>query len=120
MTEPFAFGVTELVPDSIHKRPQLPRARRVSQLPQRLGFDLPDSFARDGERLAYFFQGVFTAVFQTEAHLDYFFFARGERAQDLASLVLEVHVDYRFGRGDYGAVFDEVAEVRVFLFANRG
>ena len=34
-----------LVPDPIHKRPQLPRATRMAQLPQRLGFDLADAFA---------------------------------------------------------------------------
>src|ERR1700678_37407 len=90
----------------------------MPQLPQRFGFDLGDAFAGYGEALADFFQGVLAAVFEAEAHLDYFFFARGQRAQDLSGLVLEVHVDHRFGRRDYGAVFDEVAEMRIFLFAD--
>src|SRR5438270_2925 len=34
-------------------------------------------------------------------------------------LVLQVDVDHRFGRRDHGTVFDEVAKVRIFLFANR-
>src|SRR5450755_4370174 len=91
----------------------------MPQLPQGLGLDLADALARNREALPDFFQRVLAAVFQAEAHLDYFFFARSQRAQDLSRLVLEVHVDYRFGGRDHGAVFDEVAEMRIFLFANR-
>src|SRR6266446_1193986 len=91
----------------------------MPQLAQRFGFDLADAFAGYGERLADFFQSVLAAVFEAEAHLDDFFFARGQRAQDLSGLVLEVHVDHGFGRRHYGAVFDEVAEMRIFLFADR-
>src|ERR1700722_10544137 len=90
----------------------------MAQLAQCFGFDLADAFAGYGEALADFFQSVLAAVFEAEAHFDYFFFARGQRAQDLSSLVLEVHVDHGFGWRDYGAVFDEVAEMRIFLFAD--
>src|SRR5258706_10625117 len=90
----------------------------MPQLAQGLGFDLADAFAGDREALPDFFQRVLAAVFQAEAHFDYFFFARGQRAQDLSGLVLEVHVDHGFGGRDHGAVFDEVAEMRVFLFAD--
>src|SRR5258708_7448901 len=110
--------MTELIPNSIHERAQLARPRRMPQFAQRLGFDLADAFAGYGERLADFFQSVLAAVFEAEAHLDYFFFARGQRTQDLSSLVLEVHVDHGFGRRHYGAVFDEVAEMRIFLFTD--
>src|SRR3984957_2275063 len=92
----------------------------MPQLAQRFGFNLADAFAGYGEALPDFFQRVLAAVFEAEAHLDYFFLARGQRAQDLSGLVLEVHVDHRFGGRDHGAVFDEVAEMRIFLFANRG
>src|SRR5580693_6436523 len=91
----------------------------MAQLAQCFGFDLADAFAGYGEALADFFQSVFAAVFEAEAHFDYFFFARRQRAQDLSSLVLEVHVDHGFGRRDYGAVFNEVAEMRIFFFADR-
>src|SRR5580698_3472684 len=90
----------------------------MAQLAQCFGFDLADAFAGDGEALADLFQSVLAAVFEAEAHFDYFFFARGQRAQDLSGLVLEVHVDHGFGWRDYGAVFDEVAEMRIFLFAD--
>ena len=73
----------------------------MPQFPQRLGFDLADAFAGYRERLADFFQRVLAAVFQAEAHLDDFFFARRQRAQDLSGLVLEVHVDHRLGRRNH-------------------
>ena len=66
----------------------------MPQLAQRLGFDLADAFAGYREALADLFQGVLAAVLQAEAHLDDFFFARGEGAQHLSGLVLEVHVDH--------------------------
>src|ERR1039458_1763135 len=91
----------------------------MPQLAQRLGFDLADAFAGYGERLPDFFQSVLAAVFEAEAHLDDFFFARGQRAQDLSRLVLQVHVDHRLGRRNHAAVFDEVAQMRIFLFADR-
>ena len=42
----------------------------MPQLSQRLGLDLPDAFASNCERLAYFFERVLAAVFQPKAHLD--------------------------------------------------
>src|SRR5579863_9293086 len=91
----------------------------MAQLPQRFGFDLADAFAGDREALPDFFQSVLAAVFQAEAHLDDFLFARSQRAQDLSRLVLEVHVDHRLGWRHHGAVFDEVSKVRIFLFTDR-
>jgi len=41
----------------------------MAQLPQRLGFDLANAFAHNGE-LPDFFQRVLGAVFAAEAHLD--------------------------------------------------
>jgi len=42
----------------------------MPQLPQRLGFDLANAFARNGEALPDLFQRVLGAVFQAEARLD--------------------------------------------------
>src|SRR5579862_1405251 len=91
----------------------------MPQFAQRFGFDLADAFAGYGEALADVFERVLAAVFQAEAHLDDFFFARGQRAQDLSSLVFQVHVDHGFCRRNYGAVFDEVPEMRIFLLTDR-
>jgi len=91
----------------------------MAQFSQCLGLDLADAFAGYCERLADFFERVLGTVFQSEAHLDDLLFARGQRAQHLRSLVFEVDVDHGFGRRNDRAVFDEVAQVRIFLFANR-
>src|SRR6266436_4539128 len=91
----------------------------MPQLAQRLGLDLADAFASHGKRLAHFFQSVLRAVFQTKAHLDDLLFAWSKRAQHLRSLVLQVDVDHGLSRRDHRAVFDKVAQVRIFLFADR-
>ena len=85
-----------------------------------LGFYLADALAGDLEGLADLFEGVLGAVFEAEAHLDDTLFARGQGAQDLRGVLLEVDADDGVGRADGHAVFDEVAEVRVFLFADGG
>src|SRR5437868_7955013 len=89
----------------------------MPQLAQRLGLDLPYTFASHCERLAHFFEGVLAAVFETETHLDDLFFTRRQRAQYLRSLVFQVDVDHGLGRRDYATILDEVAQMRIFLFA---
>src|ERR1700735_1580676 len=54
----------------------LARTRRGAQLAQRFRFDLPDTLASNGKRLADFLERVFAAIVETEAHFDDFFFAR--------------------------------------------
>src|SRR5262249_5019544 len=74
----------------------------------------------NSKRLSYFLEGVLGAVFQSEAHLDDFLLAGGKRAQHLGGLLFEVYVDYGLGRRDHAAVFDEIAQMRIFFFANGG
>src|SRR6202140_2010655 len=50
---------------------ELLRARRVAQLAQRFGLDLPDSLAGDPEPLSDLFQRALVAVDQAEAQLQY-------------------------------------------------
>ena len=99
---------------------QLAAAAGVAELAESLGFDLPDALARDLEALADFFQRVLGAVFEAEAHLDDTLFARGEGAENLRGVLLEVDADDGLGGRDGLAIFNEVAEVRVFLFADGG
>ena len=105
--------------DAFDEGLELAAALRVAQLAQGLGFDLADALAGDLEALADFFEGVLGAVFEAEAHLDDALFARRERAQNLRGVLLEVDADDRLGGRNRLAVFNEVAEVRIFLFANR-
>ena len=63
--------------DSFEKRLELTRSRGMTQLAERLGFNLTNSFAGHGEVLSDFLERVFRASgAQTKAHFDYFFFAR--------------------------------------------
>src|SRR4051794_34249402 len=90
----------------------------MPQLAERLGFDLPDALACDREALAHFFERVLAAVADPEAHLDDLLFARRERLQHGLGLLAEIQVDHRVrGRNDV-SVLDEIAKMRVFLFAD--
>ena len=92
----------------------------MTEFAECLGFYLADALAGDLEGLADLFEGVFAAVFEAEAHLDHTLFARGQGAEDLRSVLLEVDADDGVSRGDGHAVFDEVSEVRIFLFSDGG
>src|SRR5205807_3971456 len=67
------------------------RAGRMAQLAKRLGFNLANTLASDGEVLAHFFQSVFRATAaETETHLDHFFLAWGQRRQNLVGDLAQV------------------------------
>src|SRR5262245_12783720 len=92
----------------------------MAEFAQRLRLDLADAFSRDGEVLADLFERVLAAVrAQAEAHLDDLLLARRQRLQNLLRDFAEVDVDDSLGRVLDGLVLDEVAEVRIFLFADR-
>src|SRR5215510_2520812 len=110
-----------LWPPALQERLQLPRSRRMAEFAQRLRFDLADAFARDGEVLADLFERVLAAVRpQAEAHLDDLLLARRKRLQNFLRDFAEVDVDDGLGRVLDGLVLDKIAEVRIFLFADRG
>src|SRR6185312_5495718 len=104
---------------SFEKRAKFARPRRVPQLAQRLGLDLADALAGDGEALADLFERVLAAVADAEAHLDHLFLARRQRLQHRLGLFLEVEIDDRLGGRHDVAILDEVAKMRIFLFADR-
>src|SRR5215213_2282138 len=88
----------------------------MAQFSERLGFDLPDALARDGEVLADLLQGMLAAVrSQAEPHLYHFLFARSQGLQDLIGYLAQVGGYHRVGRVHYGLVFDEVAEMRILF-----
>src|SRR5262245_49514079 len=108
-----------LRPSAFQKRLKLTRPRRVAEFAERLGFDLADAFARDGEVLADLFERVLAAVrAQSEAHLDDLLLARRQRLQHLLRDFAEVDVDDGLGGVLDGLVLDEIAEVRIFLFSD--
>src|SRR3954454_7960554 len=98
---------------------QLLGPRRVPQLRQRLGLDLPDALPGDAELLADLFESARVTVGQSEPELDDLLLALGERVQDRVELLLQEDERRRVDRDDRVGVFDEVAEVGVVLFADR-
>ena len=52
------------------------------QLPERLGFNLPDAFARYAKLLPHFFQSVIGVHADAEAHAQYALFTRREAGQN--------------------------------------
>src|SRR5918994_2991997 len=115
----FRHAPYDLTRPSFEKRPQFPAARRVTKFAQCFCFDLANTFARHREVLPHLFERVLTAVAHAEAHLDDALFARRQRLQHRLRLFLQVQVDHRFGGRDHLTILDEVAKMRIFLFADR-
>src|SRR5205823_3688754 len=98
---------------------QLARPHRVLKLPDRLRFNLPHALARHFEDSAYFFQRVRIPIANAVAQLDDLALAIRQRLKHLLDLVLE-HLLRRALDGVIGLlIFDEIAEVAVFRFADR-
>ena len=68
----------------------------MTQLAQRLGFDLTDALARDVELLADLFQGVVGIHLDAEAHAQYLGFARRQGVEHLFGGIPQAGVDGRF------------------------
>src|SRR3546814_18521460 len=94
-------------------------AARVLQLAERFRLDLADAFARHAELLADFLERVVGVHPDAETHAQHAFLARGERREDAGDRFLEVRLQRGVDRGDRLLVLDEIAEVAVFLVADR-
>ena len=81
------------------------------QLPQRLGFDLADALAGDGELLADFFQCVVGVHTDAEAHAQHTLFARCQRSQNACGGFAQVRLDGGIHWQDGVLVLDEIAEM---------
>src|SRR5215469_14709330 len=95
---PFLIRSWRLVVHAVHEGAELARTRRMTQLTQRFRLDLADALASDCERLTDLLEGVFGAIFQTEAHLDHLLLASGQRTENIRRLLLEVDIDDRLRR----------------------
>src|SRR5664280_2824764 len=94
---------------------QVPDAGGMTQLSQRLGFDLPNAFAGDVVHLADFLQRALVAVHQPEAHFENLSFALGQCGQDVPELFLQETVAGHIG-GVLGAlVLDEITDADICL-----
>ena len=81
------------------------------QLPERLRFDLPDTFARYAELLADFFQRMIRIHADAEAHAQHPLFAGRQARQHPRCGLAEVRLNGRIDWQNRALVFDEVAEM---------
>src|SRR5512146_3062224 len=107
------------VSESFDKTPQLLAPARVAQLAQRFSFNLTNTLSRDFKVLADFFQRVIGGFADAEPLPQHLLFARCQRFQGAIDLALEIVTNRRFQRRNGLLVLDEVAQVAVFLFADR-
>ena len=96
---------------ALEKDPELSRSRVMPQLSQCLGFDLANSFSRNGKRLADLLQRQFVAVLQAKAHLDDSFFARGQRLQHGSQVLLQIEMNGRIRWRDHALILDEITKM---------
>src|SRR5579884_724676 len=98
----------------------MPRPLWGAKLPKRFSFDLPDPFARNVELLADLFERVLALAADAEPEADDLLFFGREGLEDVSRFVTDVGVDDGVhGRAD-PAVFDEIAEGRFAVAADRG
>ena len=95
-------------------------AAGVAQFAQGLGFDLADTLAGDVELFADLFEGVVGVHADAETHAQDLGLAGGQAFEDLCRDLAQTLDRRGVGRGDDVGVFDEVAEMRVFVVADRG
>src|SRR5262249_14344846 len=93
---------------------------RVAELAKRLRLDLPDTLSGHLEVLSDFLERVVALLADAESHPEDLLFARRQGLEHAPGLLREVHVDDSLGGRDDALVFDEVAEMRIFLFADGG
>src|SRR5437764_951708 len=98
---------------------QLARAARVLELPERLRLDLAYALAGDRELLTDLFQGVVGVHADAEAHAQDALLARGQRGQNPRRRLAQIGLDRGVQWQDRVLVLDEIAEMRIFLVADR-
>src|SRR5579864_1414759 len=102
-----------------HQCPQPPRPLGSAQLPQRLGFDLPDALAGDVELLPDFFQRVLALAADAETQPDYFFFLRRQRLENACRFAADVSFDHGVYRRSHPAILNEIPKCGFTIAAYR-
>ena len=92
----------------------------VSELSQGLGLYLADALTGDTELSPDLFQCAAAAIIKAEAQLEDTSLTTTQGIENAADLFFEELVGGGVGRGEGSLVFDKVAKVGVFLFADGG
>src|SRR3984893_5203963 len=104
---------------NIEKAAQFARVVRVLKLAERLGLDLPDSFAGYRELLSDLFQGMITIYPDAKAHPQDALLARRQAGQHLGRGLTQIGLDRGIEWRNCGLVLDEIAQAAVLLLAYR-
>ena len=91
----------------------------MAQLAQGLGFYLSNPFPGYVELLAHFLQRVVGIHVDTETHTQHLGFAAGQPRQYFTGCFLQALAGCGIHRGMNGVVLDEVAQVGIFIVADR-
>src|SRR5262245_11469292 len=81
------------------------RTSRVTELAERLRFDLSNALAGDGEPPTDLFEGVVGPLADAEPHAQHLLLAGRERPEDAGRLAAHAALDRRLERADGGFVF---------------
>jgi hypothetical protein len=104
----------------IEEAAELARARGMLELAQRLGLDLADALAGHRELLADLFQRVIGVHADAEAHAQHALLARRKAGQHPRGGLAQIGLDRGVDGEHRVLVLDEIAEIRIFLIADRG
>ena len=92
----------------------------MTQLSQGFCLDLADTLAGHGKMLSDLFERVLRAgVAEAKPHLDHLFLTRRQRRENFIGDLTQIREGDRFGRVQDRFVLDKIAEMRIFLFADR-
>src|SRR4029078_8153396 len=95
----------------VDEGPQGLATRKLAELAQRFGFDLPDPLTRHREVVPDLLQGVLGLFAYDEVHAKDVLLPGRERGQPLVYLFVPVGLDQRVVRRGHGLVLDEVAQL---------
>src|SRR4029079_9598248 len=101
----------------VDEGPQGLATRKMAELAQRFGFDLPDPLTRHREVVPDLLQGVLGLFAYVYAHAQNLLVPRRERGQLLVYLFVQVGLNQRVVRRGHGLVLDEVAQLSVVIGA---
>ncbi|MNE67685.1 hypothetical protein D3C80_1633070 [compost metagenome] len=90
----------------------------MSQLPQRLGFDLTNPFSGNTKLLANLFKGTGTAIVHPEAQTKYILFALCKCIEYLLKLLFKQLVSSSLSRSRCIMILNKVAQIGVILLAD--
>ncbi len=90
------------------------------KLPQRLSFDLTNTFTGNRKLLTNLFEGMISVHANPKTHTQNTFFTRGERCQNARGGFTQVGLNRCIKRLNGVFIFDEIAKMAVFLVPDRG